>query len=110
VLAAGGFQYPAGALAGDPLSDPEPVTEFRPAGRVGTWVPHRWLDVERRRSTIDVAGPGWGVLQGRDDLDFLPAGQCLLLRPDHIVAWRGPSPEATGDVRAALLQGRPVSV
>jgi putative polyketide hydroxylase len=110
VLAAGGFQYPAGALAGDPAAEPEPVTEFSPAGRIGTRVPHRWLDRERNRSTIDLAGPGWAVLTGRDDLDFLPPGQCLLLRPDHIVAWRGPSPAAAGGVRAALLQGRPVPV
>jgi hypothetical protein len=110
VLAAGGFQYPAGALAGDPAAEREPVTEFGPAGRVGTRVPHRWLDRERNRSTIDLAGPGWAVLTGRDDLDFLPPGQCLLLRPDHIVAWRGPSPAAAEDVRTALLQGRPVPV
>jgi 2-polyprenyl-6-methoxyphenol hydroxylase-like FAD-dependent oxidoreductase len=110
VLGAGGFQYPAGALAGDPLSDPEPVTEFRPVGRVGTRVPHRWLDVERRRSTIDLAGPGWAVLQGRDDLGFLPAGQCLLLRPDHIVAWRGSSSAAAEGARGALLMGQPVLV
>src|ERR1700761_6246965 len=110
VLAAGGFQYPAGALAGDPAADPEPVTEFHPAGRVGTRVPHRWLDRERNRSTIDLAGPGWAVLTGRDDLEFLPPGQCLLLRPDHIVAWRGSSPAAAEDVRTALLQGHPVPV
>ena len=57
-----------------------------------------------------VPGPGWAVLTGRGDLDFLPPGQCLLLRPDHIVAWRGSSPEAAEDVRAALLRGRPVPV
>ena len=109
VLGAGGFQYPAGALGGDPAADPEPVTEFRPAGRIGTRVPHRWLDPGRTRSTIDRAGPDWAVLTGRDDLGFLPPGQCLLLRPDHIVAWRGSSRAASEDVRAALLQGRPVS-
>ncbi len=76
VLGAGGFQYPAGALAGDPLSDPEPVTEFRPAGRVGTRVPHRWLDVERRRSTIDVAGPGLGRAPGAGR-PGLPAGRAV---------------------------------
>jgi putative polyketide hydroxylase len=105
VLAAGGFQYPAGALAGDPAADPEPVTEFRPAGRVGTRVPHRWLDQARSRSTLDLAGPGWAVLQGGPGRDFLPAGQALLLRPDHIVAWRGPGPVAASRVRGALLRG-----
>ncbi len=109
VLAAGGFQYSAGALAGDPAADPEPVTEFRPAGRIGTRVPHRWLDPGRTHSTIDLAGPGWAVLTGWDGLDFLSPGQCLLLRPDHIVAWRG-SPGTAAQVRAALLQGHPVPV
>ena len=87
------------------------MSEFSPAGRVGTRVPHRWLDLEHRRSTIDLAGPGWAVLRGRDDLGFLPAGQCLLLRPDHVVAWRGPSAGGAAEsVRAALLAGQPVPV
>jgi hypothetical protein len=110
VLAAGGFQYPEGALAGDPARDPEPVTEFRPAGRVGTRVPHRWLDPGHTRSTIDLAGPGWAVLPGQAGVDFLPTGQCLLLRPDHIVAWRGSDPAAARAARTALLQGLPVLV
>jgi putative polyketide hydroxylase len=110
VLAAGGFQYPAGALAGHPADDPEPISEFRPAGRVGTRVPHRWLDQARTRSTIDLAGPGWAVLAGGPDVDFLPTGHALLLRPDHIVAWRGADPTTAPGVRAALLQGHPVLV
>jgi hypothetical protein len=109
VLAAGGFQYPAGTLAGDPAADPEPVTEFGPAGRVGTRVPHRWLDSARTRSTIDLAGPGWAVLTGRPDWNFLPVRQILLLRPDHIVAWRGPDPAAASEVQDMLLRGIPVS-
>ena len=72
------------------------MTEFRPAGRVGTRVPHRWLDEARTRSTIDLAGPGWAVLAGEAEVDFLPAGHALLLRPDHIVAWRGPGPGGDG--------------
>jgi 2-polyprenyl-6-methoxyphenol hydroxylase-like FAD-dependent oxidoreductase len=103
VLAAGGFQYLAGALVPDPAQDPEPVTEFSPAGRVGTRVPHRWLDQARTRSTIDLAGPGWAVLT---EADFLPGGQCLLLRPDHVVAWRGTSPAAADKVLSSLLRGR----
>jgi putative polyketide hydroxylase len=110
VLAAGGFQYPAGALAGNPADDPEPVTEFSPAGRVGTRVPHRWLDAGRTRSTIDLAGPGWAVLAGAAGVDFVPAGHSLLLRPDHIVAWRGPDAAAAPGVRESLLQGYPVTV
>jgi putative polyketide hydroxylase len=130
VLAAGGFQYPAGALAPDPrrASDPEPVTEFSPAGRVGTRIPHRWLDPARTRSTIDLAGPGWALVAGGHarpqvqarhggaddpdadrpdasqlDADFLPAGEWLLLRPDHVVAWRGADPAAAAEVLAVLL-------
>jgi putative polyketide hydroxylase len=113
VLAAGGFQYPAGAIAPDPeqAADPEPVTEFAPAGRVGTRIPHRWLDRARTRSTLDLAGPGWALVSGgagtaqHIDVDFLAAGECLLLRPDHIVAWRGSDPGAAPQVRAALLAG-----
>jgi putative polyketide hydroxylase len=149
VLAAGGFQYPAGALWPDPGSadGPEPVTEFRPAGRVGTRIPHRWLDAARTRSTIDLAGPGWALLAGgpaarggapRDPAapgggpagaaagggrpgadapragsrplrtqsihaDFLPAGEFLLIRPDHVVAWRGARRAAAQEARTALL-------
>jgi putative polyketide hydroxylase len=101
VLAAGGFQYQVGALVPDGTT--EPVTEFAPAGRVGTRVPHRWL--ADGRSTLDLAGPGWAVLS---DVDFLAAGERALLRPDHVVAWRGAGdPEP---VRKALLGGRSTSV
>ena len=84
-----------------PRADPEPVTEFSPAGRVGTRIPHRWLDPGRSRSTIDLAGPGWALVTG-GELDFLAAGECLLLRPDHIVAWRGTGPAAAAAVLAGL--------
>ena len=104
VLALGGYQYTHGALVPDGTTDPEPVTEFAPAGRVGTRVPHRWLDEARTRSTVDTAGPGWAVIEGCDRLaDFLPDGECLLLRPDHIVAWRGTDPAAADEVRRTLL-------
>jgi putative polyketide hydroxylase len=103
VLAAGGFQYLAGALVPD--SSREPVTTFSPAGRVGTRIPHRWLDQQRTRSTIDLAGPGWAVVTG-PVADFLPAGECLLLRPDHVVAWRGTSPAVAAEVLSSLLRGR----
>jgi len=125
VLAAGGFQYPTGALVGRPDQggEIEPVTEFAPAGRVGTRVPHRWLDAAETRSTIDLAGPGWALVVADDparwtqpaapvalpvhrlDADFLPAGHALLLRPDHVVAWRGADPGAVPGVLRALLAG-----
>jgi 2-polyprenyl-6-methoxyphenol hydroxylase-like FAD-dependent oxidoreductase len=100
VLATGGFQYTGGALVPD--GSVEPVTEFAPAGRVGTRVPHRWLAAHGPAlSTLDLAGPGWAVL---DEADFLAAGERALLRPDHVVAWRGTTdPE---EVRKALLGGR----
>lgn len=101
VLAAGGFQYPSGAIVPDG-GDPEPVLEFAPAGRVGTRVPHRWLDDARTRSTLDLAGPDWAVL-GSDRADFLADGEYVLLRPDHIVAWRGRSATEAASARAALL-------
>jgi putative polyketide hydroxylase len=124
VLAAGAFQYTEGALVRGPgdADDPEPVTAFAPAGRVGTRVPHRWLDAARTRSTIDLAGPGWALLSGGTrpaelpglrtaaaDLDFLPTGQHLLLRPDHVVAWRGTDPAAAPRVVAELL-GSPARI
>lgn len=110
VLAVGGFQYTAGALVppADLGHDPEPVTRFEPAGRVGTRIPHHWLDGEHTRSTLDLAGPGWAVLTGRrlppaslgagdprvevhqaGDSGLLDPGELVLLRPDHIIAWRG---------------------
>ncbi|MEU9118483.1 FAD-dependent monooxygenase [Streptomyces sp. NPDC048506] len=127
VLAAGGFQYTEGALCNDPAAtdDPEPLTEFNPVGRVGTRIPHRWLDPARTRSTIDLAGPGWALVTGnrtpqpvpgrsgsvhlavhRLDVDFLPAEQSLLIRPDHVIAWRGTDPTAATEAFAALLNGR----
>jgi putative polyketide hydroxylase len=102
VLAAGGFQYLEGALVPD--GSQEPVTEFAPAGRVGTRVPHRWLDDTCSRSTLDLAGPDWAILTG-DRVDFLGTDECLLLRPDHVVAWRGSSATEAAKVRTALLTG-----
>jgi putative polyketide hydroxylase len=108
VLAVGGFQYSAGALVLDRNRDPEPTTSFDPCGRVGIRVPHRWLKVEHTRSTIDLAGRGWAILTRSqlpsvplqdsdprvdirqvDGIDFLDHHEVLLLRPDHIIAWRG---------------------
>ncbi|MGF1237333.1 FAD-dependent monooxygenase [Streptomyces sp. 2-6] len=129
VLAAGGFQYTEGAFVPGPadLADPEPVTEFRPAGRVGTRVPHRWLDERRTRSTLDLAGPGWALVAGpaarvpdrlttpgpyatflpvhRIEADFLPPDHLLLLRPDQVVAWRGTDPATATSALAGLLAG-----
>ncbi|SEG86850.1 2-polyprenyl-6-methoxyphenol hydroxylase [Saccharopolyspora kobensis] len=116
VLAAGAFQYPAGAFAGD-LDDVEPVTEFAPAGRIATRIPHRWLDTDL--STLDIAGPGWalavaddpqrwaadGIPAHRLDADFLAPGEGLLIRPDDVIAWRGTDPTTPATVREKLLAG-----
>lgn len=105
VLAAGGFQYTAGALVPD--GSREPVTDYAPTGRVGTRVPHRWLDPHRTHSTLDLAGPDWAILTGdrADHLttDFLAPEECLLIRPDDIVAWRGRSTTEAARTRATLL-------
>ena len=127
VLAAGGFQYPSGAFVGGPDEggEIEPVGAFEPAGRVGTRVPHEWLDEPHTRSTLDLAGPGWAIVANGDPADwersaaaaplplpvhslavgFLPEGCALLLRPDHVVGWRGTDPAAPADVLRRLLTG-----
>jgi 2-polyprenyl-6-methoxyphenol hydroxylase-like FAD-dependent oxidoreductase len=112
VLATGGFQYLTGAVRhGAP--DPEPVTTFAPAARVGTRIPHRWLP--DGRSTLDLAAPDWAVLTGSPaqaqglrthhvEADFLGPDECLLLRPDHVVAWRGVDPAAAACVRCSIVR------
>ena len=66
--------------------------------------PHRWLDQACTRSTLDAAGPGWAVVEGGGRLaDFLSPGEHLLLRPDHVVAWRGRDSGAAEEARAKLL-------
>jgi putative polyketide hydroxylase len=123
VLVAGGFQYTDGALCHPDDVDVEPVEEFAPAGRVGTRVPHRWLDDARTRSTLDLGGPGWALLVAGDpqpwlraadrapahrlDADFLPTGTGLLLRPDDVVAWRGTDMTAPPRVLGELLHPAP---
>ncbi|WP_433299303.1 hypothetical protein ACQPZQ_21890 [Pseudonocardia sp. CA-142604] len=127
MLAAGGFQYPSGALVGGPDEggEIEPVDVFAPAGRVGTRVPHEWLDEGHTRSTLDLAGPGWALVVNGDPADwergaaaaplplpvhhlaagFLPEGCALLLRPDQVVCWRGTDPTAPAAALRRLLTG-----
>ncbi len=127
VLAAGGFQYTAGALAhnADSDGDPEPVTSFQPHGRLGTRVLHSWLDASHTRSTIDLAGPGWALVASNKrppptirsahpsikvhhvDAGFLDPSELLLLRPDHIVAWRGTDPSTGLEAFETILSARP---
>jgi hypothetical protein len=44
----------------------------------------------------------------RLEADFLAPGESLLLRPDHVVAWRGEpgDPAIAGRVRESLLSAR----
>lgn len=105
VLALGGYQYTDGAVIPGHGADPEPVVEFAPAGRVGTRIPHRWLDEARTRSTLDEAGPHWAVIEGGGELgDFLPPGEFLLLRPDHVIAWRGHDPATAAEAPRRTAQ------
>ncbi|HLI02339.1 MAG TPA: hypothetical protein VKV06_16245, partial [Acidimicrobiales bacterium] len=102
--------------------DPEPTTRFAPSGRIGTRVPHRWLDADHTRSTVDLAGPTWALLtagrppslppwpdgpqvqvQQADDLDFLDDRGSSSCAPDHIVGWRGARPEEVGDALRTIL-------
>jgi putative polyketide hydroxylase len=128
VLAVGGSQYTAGALIADAVDpgDPEPTTRFDPRARVGTRVPHRWLDPEHTSSTIDLAGPHWAILTRHEpplipatgeprivvhqarDIDFLDEDELILLRPDHVVAWRGTGlSEAHNALRTILRPAGP---
>jgi hypothetical protein len=45
-----------------------------------------------------------------DQVDFLADGECVLLRPDHVVAWRGGSATEAAEVRASLLAGVPAAM
>ncbi|HEY3505301.1 MAG TPA: FAD-dependent monooxygenase [Actinocatenispora sp.] len=116
-----GYQYATGALVDDG-ADPQPTDRLELTGRPGTRLPHlrvgglSTLDLVGTRPTLlpgpaaddwrraadklDIpvadAGPGWPAAAGID-----PDG-ALLVRPDHVVAWRS---RGTGDV-AALAAAR----
>jgi putative polyketide hydroxylase len=117
-----GFQYPSGALIGDD-SGPQPMDRLCLDGRPGTRVPHAWLP--DRRSTLDLAGPGFALMTGPAGGDWMSAAAAsgisaaqipdycvdsaaLLVRPDQIVGWRG----ETGSLPALIAEitrGRPAA-
>jgi len=103
-----GYQYGSGALVPDG-SDPQPRDRLELTGRPGTRMPH--LVTPSGQSTMDLVTDGLTLLAGPDasgwrdaarslDLPVADAGPgwpraagiaadgALLVRPDHIVAWR----------------------
>jgi hypothetical protein len=116
-----GFSYEDGALVSDGTAPiPFDTQIYRPTDRPGARFPHLWLDLSRRRSTLDwfdtelalVTGPRgseWldaGMRVARDlniplRLESLPVDGAsrgieiglrgaVLVRPDGHVAWRRP--------------------
>jgi len=108
-----GCQYRGGAVIGDGSVAATDHLDLN--GQPGTRLPHRWVD---GRSTLDLAGPGLTLITGPGGTAWAGAaaqlglsvrragpdlagwaGQAgigdqgaLLVRPDHIVAWRSPVP------------------
>jgi putative polyketide hydroxylase len=113
-----GYQYHGGAVIGD--GSTAAVDHLDLTGQPGTRMPHRWLD-GKRRSTLDLAGPGltlitgaggnaWATAAARLGLRVHRVGRnggdgwgdwgdwagetgiredgAMLVRPDHVVAWR----------------------
>jgi 2-polyprenyl-6-methoxyphenol hydroxylase-like FAD-dependent oxidoreductase len=86
------YGYADGALVPDG-GGPFPTDRMELTGRPGTRVPHVWL--EPGLSTLDVCGPGFTVFTGGRGgpgaypLDNLDHDEVMLVRPDHVVAWRG---------------------
>lgn len=127
-----GHQYHSTAVVSDDPDpvDPDPVslvTELR--AQPGTRLPHMWLQHgEKRISTLDLLGPGFTVLTGRDggawraavshasevlgiplavhrivDEQWAPttglaADGALLIRPDDFVGWRSESLPADPEI------------
>lgn len=116
-----GFVYSEGALVPDGTrSDPFDTGVYTPTDRPGARFPHFWLDLSRRRSTLDwfdaafvlAAGPLGGqwheagatvaqklgvplqleTLPSVDRRDGIHVGArgAVLIRPDGHVAWRAP--------------------
>lgn len=126
-----GHQYRSAAVVSDdpaPL-DPDAVSLVAELhGQPGTRVPHVWLTLDGQRvSTLDLLGPGFTILTGRDGARWQAAASracdalgipvvvhqiadsgweratgltpegALLIRPDDFVGWRADAPPADPD-------------
>ncbi|MGH3384984.1 MAG: FAD-dependent monooxygenase [Nocardioidaceae bacterium] len=117
-----GAIYRSGAVLGGgsldgPLDDPRARTWLP-----GTRAPHLWID---DRSTVDVAGHGFGLMVTDDEDDWLKAADeaqrllgvpvavqlldgdtswrgAVLVRPDGVVAWRTEKTATTAGLYTAL--------
>jgi 2-polyprenyl-6-methoxyphenol hydroxylase-like FAD-dependent oxidoreductase len=126
-----GFQYPGGAVVSDGSTAQASHLDLR--GQPGTRLPHHWVG-GKRWSTLDLAGPGltlvtgsagepWAEQAAKLGLCVHQAGPdlaewaaragigragALLVRPDHVVAWRSPAPPGPGELAkvAQTLLGR----
>jgi hypothetical protein len=122
------YRYVSGAVLDADASEPDVLTD---AAVTGCRLPHRWLDGAGSLSTLDLVGANWTLLTGPRGFGWRVAEQvgvpvrqlstgmagiepdgALLVRPDHVVAWRSPTlPTAPGDtlsdvMRTLLRRGR----
>jgi putative polyketide hydroxylase len=72
-----GFQYASSAVVPDgsePTSVADEVVDYAPSARPGSRAPHVWLErAGERCSTIDLFGPGFTLLAGRDGQRWIEA-------------------------------------
>ncbi|TDP93916.1 aklavinone 12-hydroxylase RdmE [Labedaea rhizosphaerae] len=125
----GGFRYRSAAIIPDQGDDdPAPAENpFMATGRPGFPAPHVPVDVDGKSSTVELFGPEWTLVCGKDDARWRAAAAATglpirvygaelpdavaakyglgptgasLIRPDAMVAWR--AVEAPEDPTAAL--------
>ena len=125
-----GHSYSGDLVVDDGTEAPvleEPARDYLPSTRPGGRLPHAWLP--DGRSTLDLVAPGALtvlVAAGEDQPQLDPSvptnlvevptqlwseafgldtGDCLLVRPDQHIAFRGPTAEAASAVRAMFPTG-----
>lgn len=126
-----GYRYDPSSIVvpdGTPAPDDSPM-RYLPNARPGSRAPHAWL--APGRSTLDLFGRDWVLLQLADDAETAPIASALaarripltveplrdpavlalyaaplvLVRPDGHVAWRGPSPPTDPGQLADAVRG-----